>query len=133
MMKVVGFGTFELRSTTSHTTLHTQSKQTTMPPAVCSYCEITLSSSQNYTKHLRYYATAKRQGPHNKHPSLDSDEFDALKKTLKMWEKPAVIEDDPEAQEQAKRGRKSTNNANYYNKKKSENENKVKAEIHKAL
>jgi hypothetical protein len=103
-----------------------------MPLVICSYCEDTLSSQRNYTKHLRYYA-AKPEAGRKKHPSAGSEEFRALEKTLKMWKKPPVIEDDPAAQNQAKRERKAANNARYYNKKRLNNKDKVKEEIQKAL
>jgi hypothetical protein len=50
-----------------------------------------------------------------------------------MWKKPPVIEEDSEAEAQAKRARKVATNARYYDKKRSRNQNIVREEINKAL
>jgi hypothetical protein len=130
MMTVVRFETFDLRSTICNHDI--QLKQSNMAPVICPYCEDTLSSQQNYTKHLRYYS-AKPEADRKKHPGEGSDEFQVLKKTLKMWKKPPVIEGDSEAEAQAKRARKAATNARYYDKKRSRNQNIVREEINKAL
>jgi hypothetical protein len=128
-MTVGGFVTSEVTSPNCAT--HTTSKHIIMPPAFCHYCMKTLSSQQNYTKHLRYFASKPEETRKN-HPAANSDEFGVLEQTLKMWTKPPVLADQV-AQDKARSERKAANNARYYNKKRLQNQDKVKAEINRAL